>query len=105
MRDGVNVPLIIHRSEGGEVWVQAHHPLVNEPAMLSPVRKAAEAAFVELCPLDVFMLRHDLPNAFRKLQLERLLMSSEQFYYLTQSSEWATPPKRSGDRAKLLNAG
>ena len=69
VRDGVNIPLIIHRSGGGEIWVQAHHPLVNELAIPSPARKAAEAAFVEFCSLDAFMLRHDLPNAFNKLQL------------------------------------
>jgi len=69
VRDGVKIPLIIRRSGGGEIWAQAHHPLVNELAIPSPVRKAAEAAFVEFCSLDAFMLRHDLPNAFSKLQL------------------------------------
>lgn len=69
VRDGVNVPLVIRRPSGAEVWVQAHHPLVDELLIPSPVRKAAEAAFVEFCSLDAFMLRHDLPNAFSKLQL------------------------------------
>ena len=69
VRDNVTVPLIIRRPSGEEVWVQAHHPLVNELAIASPFREAAEAAFVEFCSLDSFMLRHDLPNAFGKLHL------------------------------------
>jgi len=69
VRDGIVIPLIIRRSGGGEIWVQAHHPLVDELAILSPVREAADAAFVEFCSIDAFMLRHDLPNAFSKLQL------------------------------------
>jgi len=68
-RDRALVPLIIKRSDGSEIWVQVHHPLVDESSIPSPVRLAAEAAFVEFHSLDSFMLRHDLPAAYSKLQL------------------------------------
>ena len=69
VRDDVIVPLIIRRASGDELWVQTHHPLVNESSVPSPLRNAAQAAFVEFFSFDMFMLRHDLPNAYNKLNL------------------------------------
>lgn len=69
IRNGVKIPLVIRRNSGEEIWVQVNHPLVNDLEIPSLSRNAAEAAFVEFCSLDGFMLRHDLPNAFAKLHL------------------------------------
>ncbi|MBX3269502.1 MAG: DEAD/DEAH box helicase [Sandaracinaceae bacterium] len=68
--DGAVVPLVVRRADGSEVWVDVHHPLVDPSAVSSPVRDAADAAFVELVSLDAFMLEHDVPEAFRRLGLE-----------------------------------
>jgi len=68
-RSGATIPLIISRNGGEEIWVKVNHPLVDDLVIPSVARDAAEAAFVEFCSLDGFMLRHDLPNAFAKLHL------------------------------------
>ena len=69
LRDGVEIPLIVRRHDESEVWIQAHHPLVNEQVIPSTVRESAQTSFIEYFSLDGFMLRHDLPSAFSKLHL------------------------------------
>jgi Domain of unknown function (DUF1998)/Helicase conserved C-terminal domain len=69
-RHGVTVPLVVTRDDGSEVWVDVHHPLVDAHTAPSHVREAAEAGFVECCSLDAFTLRHDLPGAYERLQVE-----------------------------------
>lgn len=68
-RGGVVVPLVIARGEGAEIWVDAHHPLIDPAALDGAVRDAATAGMAEFCSLDAFTLQHDLPNAVRQLQL------------------------------------
>ena len=68
-RGSAMVPLVISRNDGSEVWVDVHHPLINADLSPSTVRSAAEAEFAEFISLDSFTLNHDLPGAYRMLQL------------------------------------
>ena len=68
-RAGIDIPLIVQRADGSEVWIDVHHPLVKQEACGSRVREAAEAELVEFCSLDAFTLLHDLPRAYAALQL------------------------------------
>lgn len=69
VRDGITIPLVIRREGGSEIWVQTHHPLVDELATTSSLKLAAESSFVEFVSIDSFTLRHDLPAAYNKLHL------------------------------------
>lgn len=66
---GVDVPLVLTRSDGTEVWVDVHHPLVDVDAIASPVREAADASFMPCVSVDAFVLEHDLPAVFQRLGL------------------------------------
>jgi len=68
-RNGSVIPLVVSREDGTDVWVDVHHPLVNGRLASSSVRNAAEAEFAEFVSLDAFTLRHDLPGAYKALQL------------------------------------
>ncbi len=68
-RGGVTVPLVVRRVDGSEIWVDAHHPLIDPDATDSLLRNSADAELVEYCPIDAFSLRHDLPEAYRRLQV------------------------------------
>ncbi len=65
---GVEVPLVV-TSNGREVWVDVHHPLVDPAASPSAVALAAQSSFKELVELDAFTLVHDLPSAVAHLRL------------------------------------
>jgi hypothetical protein len=68
-RGRCEVPLIVTRPGGSEVWVDVRHPLVDVGAADSEVAKFAAEELVECCVLDTFTLRHDLPAAVAALQL------------------------------------
>jgi hypothetical protein len=64
------VPLVLTRGDGAEVWVDVHHPLVDPETAPSVVKERAESEFLEFCSLDTFVLRHDLPFAVSKLNIQ-----------------------------------
>lgn len=68
-RGTISVPMIVKRADGSEVWVNPHHPLLDPEMFDLSVREAADAELVEYCPIDAFSLRHDLPEAYRRLQV------------------------------------
>jgi len=65
---GVEVPLVLE-SNGRQVWVDVHHPLVDPTAHRSAVAVTAQATFQELVEVDAFTLVHDLPTAVARLRL------------------------------------
>lgn len=68
-REGLLIPLVIHRPDAGEIWVDFRHPLVDPNLGTTAVAQAASAAFVEYCSLDAFTVRHDLPTAVATLKV------------------------------------
>jgi hypothetical protein len=69
VRNDTIIPLIIHREDGSQIWVDVHHPMVALACSESSVCSAAAAEMIEFCDLDAFTLRHDLPKAVELLQL------------------------------------
>lgn len=68
-RAGQEVPLVVRRENGSEIWVEARHPLIDGSACISEVCQTAQDALTEYCSLDSYTLIHDLPTAVRELQL------------------------------------
>ena len=62
------VPLIVHLPSG-DLCVDVHHPLVDPIGAPSEVVFAGQGEFLETLSLDAFELLHDLPSAFRRLNL------------------------------------
>ncbi len=68
-RSGREVPLILARADGSEIWVDVHHALTDPDEAGAGLRALAEAELAEYCSLDSFTLVHDLPAAVAALQL------------------------------------
>ncbi len=64
----VNVPLIVDLPDGGETWVEVHHPLVDVEHSPTPVMDAAMARMLPVVTLDVWTLENALPTAMAKLE-------------------------------------
>jgi ATP-dependent helicase YprA (DUF1998 family) len=62
-RGKVTVPAVIDRKEGGEVWLDVHHALVDSAEVSSSLQDAAFGAGAEFVSIDSYSLRHDLPRA------------------------------------------
>jgi ATP-dependent helicase YprA (DUF1998 family) len=67
-RSGQEVPLVLARGDGSEIWVDVHHPL-TDPDETAGLRGLAEGELAEFCSLDSFTVLHDLPAAVAALQL------------------------------------
>jgi ATP-dependent helicase YprA (DUF1998 family) len=68
-RSGQEVPLVLTREDGSEIWVDVHHALTDAGESGAGLRALAEAELAEYCSLDSFTLLHDLPAAVATLQL------------------------------------
>ena len=68
-KNGISVPLVVERKDTSEVWIDVHHPLVDEENSDSEIRKLSEEEFVEFSSIDAFTLRYDLPSALSQLQI------------------------------------
>ena len=68
-RYGQEIPLVLTREDGSEIWVDVHHPLTDPDDSGAGLRDLAEAELAEFCSLDSFTLLHDLPAAVASLQL------------------------------------
>ena len=68
-RSGQEVPLVLARADGSEVWVDVHPALTDPDQAGAGLRGLAEAELAEFCSLDSFTLLHDLPAAVATLQL------------------------------------
>lgn len=63
------VPMVIARADGSEVWVEVTHPLYDTSQATSVLASGAASEFVEYVALDTHSVAHDLPTAWRQLQL------------------------------------
>jgi ATP-dependent helicase YprA (DUF1998 family) len=68
-RGVTTIPLIVRRDDDSEVWVEVRHPLIDNSACATEIRRAAQDELVEYCHLDSYTLVHDLPSAVRELQI------------------------------------
>jgi hypothetical protein len=68
-RSGQDIPLILAREDGSEIWVDVHHALTDPDEVGAGLRSLAEADLAEYTSLDSFTLLHDLPAAVSALQL------------------------------------
>jgi hypothetical protein len=68
-RSGQEVPLVVARADGSEIWVDIHHALVDPGQEGLGLRSLAGAELAEYYSLDSFTLLHDLPAAVAALQL------------------------------------
>jgi hypothetical protein len=68
-RSGQEVPLVLTREDGSEIWVDVHHALTDPDEAEAGLRALAEVELAEYCSLDSFTLLHDLPAAVAALQL------------------------------------
>lgn len=66
--DGIKVPMVVE-AEGGSLWVDVHHPLVDPTLRPSAVSEASKTAFQELVEVDNYTLVHDLPTAVSRLPI------------------------------------
>ena len=57
------VPVVLHRKDGGEVWVDVHHALIDSAGLPSPLQDAAYGNGAEYVSIDSYSLAHDLPRA------------------------------------------
>jgi hypothetical protein len=68
-RSGQEIPLVLARADGSEIWVNVHHPLTDPDEAGAGLRGLAEGELAEYCSLNSFTLLHDLPAAVAALQL------------------------------------
>lgn len=68
-RGSLEVPLVVHRSDGAEVWVDVHHCFIDPNGSESAVFQEAEASGEACARLDQFTLQNDLPKAIAALNL------------------------------------
>jgi ATP-dependent helicase YprA (DUF1998 family) len=68
-RSGQEVPLVVTRKDGSEIWIDVYHALTDPDEAGAAQRGLADAELAEYCSLDSFTLLHDLPAAVAALQL------------------------------------
>lgn len=68
--DNVEVPIIIKRSNGEEIWVDIHHPLIDFQNIDSDIQTLANSVFVEFASFDSYTLQHNLPEALKILDIQ-----------------------------------
>lgn len=69
IRNGVEIPFIVERADGAEIWAEVRHPLINGASYETDVCREAQSNLVEYCSVDAYTIIHDLPAAVSRLQI------------------------------------
>jgi hypothetical protein len=62
------IPLLLHGSDGSEIWIDLHHPLIRPEQQSSPLREQAASSSAKYVSVDTYTLRHNLPAACQFLE-------------------------------------